>query len=100
MQCFKLLHQKDSELGVLFDALHYERFLCFLVFNYTSLGYLIVGEGLLELILSCTRREALGFEDLHSRHLQLRKLREVELTVAFVRCKLQAKVVVHNLLVR
>ena len=69
------------------------------MFDQRLLGYLIVGEGLLELILSCTRRESLGFEEIHGRLLHLIKLSKVELAMAFLRCKLQAIMVVHDLLV-
>ena len=56
------------------------------MFDHKSLVNLVVGKGLLELILSCTRGEALGLEEIQSRLLHLVKLIKVEFTMAFLRC--------------
>ena len=99
LQCFKLRHQEGSERRIFFDALHYERCLCFLVLDHISIVYLIVWQVLLELILSCTGSETLGSKEIDYCLLHLTKFFEVEPAMAFQRCELQVIMVVHDLLV-
>ena len=70
------------------------------MFHQSFRVYLIVWQGLLELVLSSAGIEALGLEEINSRLLHLTKLSKVELTMAFLRCELKTIMVVHDLLVR